>query len=104
MFLQDVDDFFQNERDHNLVLTGCTKNAAEVSQSPACLWFIYLSPSLFPSLIQPVMQSCFIFELIFSHPFSLQRFLDVVQTEQSKKTAALVENKLWDLCLSRFNS
>ncbi|CAK6955683.1 sorting nexin-6 [Scomber scombrus] len=26
---KDVDDFFQNERDHNLVLTGCTKNAAE---------------------------------------------------------------------------
>ncbi|XP_041811032.1 sorting nexin-6 [Chelmon rostratus] len=26
---KDVDEFFQNERDHNLVLTGCTKSAAE---------------------------------------------------------------------------
>ncbi|KAM7422413.1 hypothetical protein PAMA_010454 [Pampus argenteus] len=26
---KDVDEFFQTERDHNLVLTGCTKNAAE---------------------------------------------------------------------------
>uniref|UniRef100_A0A3Q4N5Q8 Si:dkey-28n18.9 n=1 Tax=Neolamprologus brichardi TaxID=32507 RepID=A0A3Q4N5Q8_NEOBR len=26
---KDVDEFFQNERDHNLVLTGCTKTAAE---------------------------------------------------------------------------
>ncbi|KAM9361644.1 sorting nexin-5 [Symphorus nematophorus] len=26
---KDVDDFFQTERDHNLVLTGCTKTAAE---------------------------------------------------------------------------
>ncbi|XP_044078100.1 sorting nexin-6 isoform X2 [Siniperca chuatsi] len=26
---KDVDEFFQSERDHNLVLTGCTKTAAE---------------------------------------------------------------------------
>lgn len=32
--LQDVDEFFQTERDHNLVLTGCTKTAAEVRQLP----------------------------------------------------------------------
>uniref|UniRef100_A0A3P9BIP3 Si:dkey-28n18.9 n=1 Tax=Maylandia zebra TaxID=106582 RepID=A0A3P9BIP3_9CICH len=31
---KDVDEFFQNERDHNLVLTGCTKTAAEVRRSP----------------------------------------------------------------------
>lgn len=30
--LQDVDEFFQTERDHNLVLTGYTKTAAEVIQ------------------------------------------------------------------------
>lgn len=30
---QDVDDFFQNERAQNLVLSGSTKTAAEVSQS-----------------------------------------------------------------------
>lgn len=30
---QDVDDFFQNERDQNLILTGSTKTAAEVNQS-----------------------------------------------------------------------
>uniref|UniRef100_A0A8D0DEN4 Si:dkey-28n18.9 n=1 Tax=Sander lucioperca TaxID=283035 RepID=A0A8D0DEN4_SANLU len=28
---KDVDEFFQTERDHNLVLTGCAKTAAEVS-------------------------------------------------------------------------
>uniref|UniRef100_A0A3B4GXY5 Si:dkey-28n18.9 n=1 Tax=Pundamilia nyererei TaxID=303518 RepID=A0A3B4GXY5_9CICH len=31
---KDVDEFFQNERDHNLILTGCTKTAAEVRRSP----------------------------------------------------------------------
>lgn len=50
---KDVDEFFQTERDHNLVLTGYTKTAAE-------------------------------------------RFLDVVLTEQSKKTAAF-HFKVWGM-------
>lgn len=29
--LQDVDEFFQTERDHNIVLTGHTRMAGEVS-------------------------------------------------------------------------
>lgn len=28
---QDVDEFFRTERDRNVIATGCTKNAAEVS-------------------------------------------------------------------------
>lgn len=42
--LQDVDEFFQTERDHNLVLTGHTRMAGEVSHL-----FISLTSSL-PSL------------------------------------------------------
>lgn len=47
--LQDVDEFFQNERDHNLVLTGCVKTAAEVRRSLIASWSVYLS-SLSPFL------------------------------------------------------
>lgn len=53
-------------------------------ESVICLWFICLSLSLFTTSHAVL----FYFELIFSCPFFLQRFLDVVQTEQSKKTAA----------------
>uniref|UniRef100_A0A3B3E034 Si:dkey-28n18.9 n=1 Tax=Oryzias melastigma TaxID=30732 RepID=A0A3B3E034_ORYME len=34
---KDVDDFFQTKRDHNFLLTGYTKMAAEVSESSVCL-------------------------------------------------------------------
>lgn len=32
---QDVDEFFQTEREHNHVLTGCSKSAAEVNLEAA---------------------------------------------------------------------
>lgn len=86
-----MDEFFQTERDHNLVLTGCAKTAAEVSQSP-----VRLSSSLSSSLTQPDTLSCVIFELL----FSLQRFLDVVQTEQSKQTLFQVWEERQDVCIS----
>lgn len=65
---QDVDDFFQNERDQNLVLTGSTKTAAEVNQSSVTPAHPVLSWSV-------LTYNCF---------FIRQKFLDVVQTEQSK--------------------
>uniref|UniRef100_A0A8C7WTB3 Si:dkey-28n18.9 n=1 Tax=Oryzias sinensis TaxID=183150 RepID=A0A8C7WTB3_9TELE len=43
---KDVDDFFQTKRDHNFLLTGYTKMAAEVRESPVCLFFCHFSASL----------------------------------------------------------
>lgn len=34
---QDVDEFFQTEREHNHLLTGCSKSAAEVNLEAVCL-------------------------------------------------------------------
>lgn len=54
--LQDVDEFFQTERDHNLVLTGYTKTAAEVIEI------------VFPFLLSHAdTQSCLIFECVTSN-------------------------------------
>ncbi|XP_056293824.1 sorting nexin-6 isoform X1 [Pseudoliparis swirei] len=72
---KDVDEFFQTERHQNLVLTGCTRTAAEVSQPPH--GFV-VSSSRFSSLTQLHTLSCVIFALL----FFLQKFLDVVQSEQ----------------------
>lgn len=64
--LQDVDEFFQNERQHSLVLTGSTKTAVEVSLN-----------SLTPHPLLNRFSNIFFFRF-------LQKFLDVVQSEQSK--------------------
>lgn len=37
-----MDEFFQTERDHNIIVTGCTKNAAEVSPSSMFEQFVFL--------------------------------------------------------------
>lgn len=66
---QDVDEFFQTEREHNHVLTGCSKSAAEVN-----LEAVGLTGQRGASEYQTHDLCC----------FSLQRFLDVVQTEQSE--------------------
>lgn len=76
LFPQDVDEFFQTERDHNIIVTGCTKNAAEVSPSFVCF------------LLSHKQIHTVLFDIFFKL-FFLQRFLDVVLTEQSKKSVSL---------------
>lgn len=70
--LQDVDEFFQTKRDINLALTSCTKNAADVSGIPPCL----------PHTVHLDTRLMHFWICLFC--FFLQKFLDVVLTEQSK--------------------